>query len=91
MKEFFQLPFGKVLRQNSQSMKKYYQGQKMYKITAKIPETSLKIGDIFYLDALEKNHLEVFDAHGNIKTVLNLDGTVNVKKSNAAKGRKIKI
>ncbi len=64
MKEFFQLPFGKVLRQNSQSMKKYYQGQKMYKITAKIPETSLKIGDIFYLDASEKNHLEVFDAQG---------------------------
>lgn len=91
MKEFFQMPFGKALVEKCQSMGQYYQGQKMYKITEKISGTTLKKGDIFYLDAQHRDHLEVFDAQGNIKTVLNLDGSINSVKQNAAQGRKIKL
>lgn len=50
----------------------------------------LKKGDQIYLDGAHKNHLEVFDSKGNFKTVLNLDGTFNEAKDNAAKGQKLK-
>lgn len=48
-------------------------------------------GDHYYLDGLHKDHIEVFDENGNFKTVLNLDGTVNDKKSKAASKRKINL
>lgn len=49
----------------------------------------IKKGDQFYLDGQHKNHLEVFDSKGKFKAVLNLDGTINKVKTEAAKGRKI--
>ncbi|KAA1181262.1 hemolysin BL-binding protein, partial [Photorhabdus heterorhabditis] len=42
-----------------------------------------------YLDGQHKNHLEIFDNKGKFKAVLNLDGTVNQTKTDAAKGRKL--
>lgn len=91
--EFFKMPFGTKLKSKCQPMKQSYQGQRMYKVTENIPGTPLKKGDIFYLDAQHKNHLEVFTEQGKSRTVLNLDGTVNnVKKAQAlAQGRTIKL
>lgn len=43
-----------------------------------------------YLDALHKDHLEIIDKAGNVKYVLNLDGTLNSDKTKKALGRKIK-
>ncbi|MDK2600344.1 filamentous hemagglutinin [Bacillus stercoris] len=50
----------------------------------------LKKGDRFYLDNLHKDHLEVFDKRGNLRVVLNLDGTLNEAKTKNAIGRKLK-
>jgi len=51
----------------------------------------LKKGDHIYLEVLHKNHLEVASKQGKINYVLNLDGTMNRKKTNTAirEGRKI--
>ena len=51
----------------------------------------LKKGDHFYLDAMHMDHIEVFDKFGNFKTILNLDGTVNIAKVKAVRkdGRNI--
>jgi hypothetical protein len=46
-------------------------------------------GDYFYLDKTHMDHLEVFDKAGKSKTVLNLNGTVNAAKADAASGRTI--
>jgi len=55
----------------------------------KIGDLTLKKGDRFYLDAMHKNHIEVFNRNGKIKTVLNLDGTENISKLKAAEGRTV--
>lgn len=36
------------------------------------------------------DHIEVFDKHGNFRYVLNLDGSVNDRKTRAARGRNLK-
>lgn len=41
----------------------------------------LNKGSKLYLDNLHKDHLEVFDKRANAKVVLNLDGTLNVSKT----------
>ena len=46
-------------------------------------------GDQFYLDAQHKDHIEVFDKNGNFRGVWNLDGTRNLDKTEAGKGRKL--
>jgi len=40
---------------------------------------------------MHKEHFEVFDKNENLKGVLNLDGSVNIEKTNAGQGRKLKI
>jgi filamentous hemagglutinin len=72
-------------------MKRVYQGQRMYKVTENIPGTPLQKGDIFYLDAQHKDHLEVFTERGKSRTVLNLDGTVNMSKAGSAMNRTIEF
>ena len=69
-------------------------GQSVYRLDRKVTiseELIFDIGDQFYLDALHKDHLEVFNKRGKIVTVLNLDGTVNAKKASQARqeGRRI--
>ncbi|WP_155416478.1 MULTISPECIES: hypothetical protein [Photorhabdus] len=44
-----------------------------------------------YLDGAHKNHLELFDSKNNFKATLNLDSPVNVDKTKAGQGRKLKI
>jgi hypothetical protein len=79
--------FGKGLGQISQKTNFQFQGQSVYKLTGKmkIGDLTLKKGDRFYLDAMHKDHIEVFTSNGKLRTVLNLDGTKNSSKLRAAR------
>jgi filamentous hemagglutinin len=89
MKEFLTQPgFGTQMKSGTQKTSQIYQGQSVYKASNNIG-TTIKKGDQFYLDGQYKNHLEVFDSKGNFKAVLNLDGSINKIKTEAAKGRKL--
>ena len=92
MKEFFELDFGKSIQKKVAPTNYRYQGQAIYRVTEKIPNSTLKKGDYFYLDALHRDHFEVFNKNGVIKNVLNLDGTINEVKAKIANdlGRNIK-
>lgn len=70
---------------------KQYQGQSIYKVGGDTGK-HLNKGDHLYLDSQHKDHLEVFNKRGNIKNVLNLDGTKNWEKTERAieEGRSIK-
>ena len=65
-----------------------FQGQSVYKANADVGKT-IKAGDQLYLDAMHKDHLEVFDRNGNFRAVLNLDGTINRVKTEAATVRRL--
>jgi len=85
-------PLGKLLSENAQKTKGVYDGATIYKSTNKIPQYGIKKGDYFYLDKKHGNHIEVFNGTGTApRTVLNLDGSVNIKKLNTAidQGRQI--
>lgn len=77
MKEFFELDFGKTLQGKVDKVK----GTPMYRVTKEIDHPYLTKGDYFYLDRLHKDHIEVFNKHGRINGVLNLDGSKNNAKS----------
>ena len=82
MNEFFQTEFGKQLKgkvRKTNSIR--YQGQAVYQVTERIPGTVLKKGMYVYLDALHMDHLEVFTKTKRACRVLNLDGSVNAKKT----------
>ncbi|NRF50264.1 hypothetical protein HRF68_22055, partial [Pseudomonas stutzeri] len=82
--------FGAQIGAGSQKTRQIYQGQSVYQAKGAIGEYISK-GDRFYLDALHKNHIEVFDANGRAKAVLNLDGSLDdIKTTKAlAEGRKL--
>ena len=82
--------FGGEIKNATRKTSKQYQGQSIYQAQGKTGDV-IKKGDQLYLDAKHKNHLEVFDKSGNFKAVLNLDGSVNLEKTDAGKGRKLKI
>ncbi|WP_145579321.1 hemagglutinin repeat-containing protein [Yersinia massiliensis] len=82
--------FGNDIKDVTQKTSKQYQGQSVYQAQSKTGDT-IKKGDQLYLDAKHKDHLEVFDKNGNFKAVLNLDGSVNIDKTKAGQGRKLKI
>ena len=81
--EFLKLPFGKMISSNARKNGKRYQGQSIHVVSRNSPGGNifLKKNDRFYLDALHKDHLEVFDRNGKFKMVLNLDGTLNAQKT----------
>ena len=89
MGEFFEDDFGKSIKGNVAKTKKQFQGQNIYEVTKKTNNPYLKKGDKFYLDNLHKDHIEVFDKRGNLRAVLNLDGTLNEVKTKSAIGRKL--
>ncbi|MEJ1095807.1 MULTISPECIES: RHS repeat-associated core domain-containing protein [unclassified Pseudoxanthomonas] len=84
--------FGKSIAGSLIKTSRQYQGQSIYKVTEKIENSILKKGDQLYMDAKHKDHIEVFDSTGKAKAVLNMDGTTNVKKTEAAieAGRRLK-
>ncbi|MEB7586619.1 hypothetical protein NGC36_15205 [Serratia rubidaea] len=92
MGEFFKQPgFGSEIKEVSKKTSKQYQGQSVYKADKPIGDF-IKRGDQFYLDAKHKDHIEVFDSTGTkVKAVLNLDGSYNKKKTEAAieEGRRL--
>lgn len=88
MDEFFETKFGSELKDNSTKTKKRVDGQTVYKVDKKTG--NLKKNDQVYLDGLHKDHLEVFDKNGNLRTILNLDGSINLDKYYKAMGRKLK-
>ncbi|WP_019450843.1 hemagglutinin repeat-containing protein [Cupriavidus sp. BIS7] len=83
--------FGTQLNDSLRKTPQQFQGQSIYKATDDIG-SYIKEGDQIYLDGLHKNHLEVFDKRGHVRAVLNLDGTLNRDKTDAAKmaGRKLR-
>ncbi len=93
MSEFFKTEFGKTLKGKVQKTSHKYDGQIVYRITEKVAHAQLKKGYYVYLDALHKDHLEVFSNPKVCKVVLNLDGSINDHKTlNAQKrGRRLKI
>lgn len=90
MNEFFDMEFGKLISKSLSKSKVKYDGQSIYKIEKKTDNQYLKKGYGVYLDALHKDHLEVIDKTGNVKYVLNLDGTLNPDKTKKALGRVVK-
>lgn len=90
MNEFFDMEFGKKISNSLSKSKVKYDGQSIYKVEKKTDNQYLKKGYGVYLDALHKDHLEVIDKTGNVKYVLNLDGTLNPDKTKKALGRVVK-
>lgn len=81
--------FGSELNKSIRKTSQQYQGQSVYKATEDVG-SHVRKGDQLYLDGAHKDHLEIFDRSGNFKWVLNLDGSINSAKTDAARGRKIK-
>ncbi|MFB1052223.1 hypothetical protein ACEWET_15120 [Paraliobacillus sp. JSM ZJ581] len=90
MNEFFGVKFGKTIKNSLSKSSVQYDGQTIYKVTQKTDSKYLKKGYGIYLDGLHKDHLEVIDKTGNVKYVLNLDGTLNSDKTKKALGRVVK-
>ena len=88
MDEFFETNFGSEIKNKVSKTNKRVDGQTVYKVDKKTG--NLKKNDQVYLDGLHKDHLEVFDKNGTLRTILNLDGTVNLDKYYKAIGRKLK-
>ena len=91
MQEFFETDFGEQLKSSVRKIKKRYDGQTIYEVVDKsIP--GLKKGVQIYLDGMHKDHLEVFSRNGKISQVINLDGSINLRKTEEGirQGRRIK-
>ena len=81
MREFFaSTELGEALKNVSRKTCFMADGQSVYKVTGK-NKFHLKQGDHYYLDIKHGDHLEVFDAQGKFKKVINLDGTLNEAKT----------
>jgi len=73
--------FGKDLQQNSEPTHGSYNGSRIHRVIEDMPQYNLRRGDLFYLDTLHYDHLEVFNAKGDRQiSVLNLDGSLNSEK-----------
>ncbi len=84
MKAFLDSPgFGSKLKDASQKSEKIVQGQSVYKAKIHVNDY-IRAGDQFYLDGAHKNHIEVYDKNNRAKAVLNLDGSYNRAKTEAA-------
>ena len=88
MSEFFETEFGQKIVGSLRKTKKKYDGQSVYEVMKKV-DRNLRKGDYLYVDGLHIDHFEVFDKCGNLKSGLNLDGTLNTDKLLKAKGRKL--
>ena len=60
------------------------QGKRVFQVIDTIEGCNgVKKGDLVVIDALHRDHLEVFDKGGNWKQVANFDGTLNEKENRA--------
>ncbi|WP_306438074.1 hemagglutinin repeat-containing protein [Mycoavidus sp. SF9855] len=89
MEQFFNgTEFGKEVKRVTIPTNEFYHGERIYKATEGIG-VEIKDGDLMYLDKQHKNHLEVYSGNRVSRNVLNLDGTINVVKTNKAQGRRL--
>jgi hemagglutinin/hemolysin family protein len=88
MSKFFETEFGQKIVGSPRKTKKKYDGQIVYEVMKKV-DKNLSKGDYLCLDGLHMDHFKVFDKRGNLKSVLNLDGTLNTDKLLKVKGRKL--
>ncbi|UAW64321.2 hemagglutinin repeat-containing protein [Mycoavidus sp. HKI] len=89
MEHFFNgTEFGKEVKRVTIPTNEFYHGERIYKATEGIG-VEIKDGDLMYLDKQHKNHLEVYTGNRVSRNVLNLDGTINVVKTNKAQGRRL--
>ncbi|MGU9804910.1 UNVERIFIED_CONTAM: hypothetical protein HPS20_10505 [Pseudomonas sp. CM11] len=92
MEDLFNQPgFGRELFEGTSKTSKRFQGQPVFKAVDRIGK-NIRKGDQVYLDNLHNDHLEVFDRFGDVRFVLNLDGSINSDKTKKAlvSGRKLR-
>lgn len=79
-------PVGKELKKHSTKTKFNVKGQTVWKAKNDIAQLGIKKGDLYYLDSLHRDHIEVFSSKGKmpLRTILNLDGTINTGKIDQA-------
>ena len=93
MEDFLESPgFGQTLKNNSIRTSQIIKGDKVYKAVKNIRnadgEVVIRKGDSFYIDTAHDDHLEVFSKFRAERPVVNLDGSINDKKTVSAKGRR---
>ncbi|MEZ2585826.1 RHS repeat-associated core domain-containing protein, partial [Kluyvera intermedia] len=81
----FNSDFWKVVGDSSVKTKVRVKGATVFEILKKVDLDGIKKGDLFHLDTLHLNEIEVYDSKGSHKAVYGLDGK---KSGNAVKGRK---
>jgi|GEM_PF-4623855 len=70
--------FGKEFERTEKGM----QGKRAFRLKKKIPAlTGISEGEYVVVDAAHKDHLEVYNKHGDWTHVANFDGTKNVEKT----------
>jgi hypothetical protein len=87
MYEFFETEFGQMLEGKSRKTSHIQGDCAVYEVTQKTGHPNIDRGDLFYLDKTHGDHLEIFDAQGRAKAVLNLDGSLNLGKTTEAVGK----
>lgn len=87
MYKFFELPFGKSIKNSVQKTNGKYNGASVWKVIDKHSGNPyLKKGDRFYIDTESFDHIEVFDKRGRVKAVLDMNGNyieAKTKKNNS--------
>lgn len=74
--------FGKKIKQSLERSKYTNQGKRAFKVIKNIESCDgFKKGDLIVIDAMHKDHLEVFDKRGKWVGVANFDGTKNNDKT----------
>ncbi|MCE7875318.1 hypothetical protein DYH09_33820, partial [bacterium CPR1] len=79
-------PVGQALEAGSTRTKKSNGGAQVYEVRDKLElpgGAQLKKGDQYHLDTLHRDHLEVYNKRNNFTQAINLDGSVNVAKTQA--------
>lgn len=76
--------FGSEIAEAANKTNYTYKGSAVYKATDGIGR-NIKRGDNLYLDSRHKDHIEVFKSNGELRSVINLDGTLNDAKTAVAR------
>jgi filamentous hemagglutinin len=71
----------KKLKEAVEGTRFAYDGSKIFRAIKDLREYGVKKGDWLYLDKMHGDHIEVFIKSGKaLRTILNIDGTQNMKK-----------
>jgi len=89
MDEFFITPFGKSIQPHLSKTNSKENGHYIYRVMEKVDNRMLEMEYIFLSEY--KNYIEIADYSGEIKLVLNFDGTINIEETRRQVGRVIEI